>query len=96
MKETSRQETPPTVARQESEPPQDGEIRARWAWVEASVWTPRMLKALETGMRRRKVVPAHREGVVGKESAKRTKTSPPQRRKRRNRRTKRGGSRKAE
>ena len=50
MKETSRQETPPPVAGVEPEPPQGGEIRARWAWVEASVWTPRMLKVLETGM----------------------------------------------
>jgi len=50
VKETSRQGTPPPVARKESEPPQGGDIRARWAWVEASVWTTRMLKALETGM----------------------------------------------
>ena len=50
MKETSRQERPPPVAGREPEPPQGGEIRARWTWVEASVWTPRMLKALETGM----------------------------------------------
>jgi len=50
VKETSRQETPPPVAGREPEPPQGGEIRARWAWVEASVWTTRMLKALETGM----------------------------------------------
>jgi RNA-directed DNA polymerase len=50
VKETSRQERPPPVAGAEPEPPQGGEIRARWAWVEASVWTPRMLKALETGM----------------------------------------------
>lgn len=27
-----------------------GEIRARWAWVEAEVWTERMLTALETGV----------------------------------------------
>ena len=50
MREASRQETPPPVAEQKPGPPQGGEIRARWAWVEASVWTPRMLKALETGM----------------------------------------------
>ena len=49
MKETSRQETPLAVVGREPEPPQDGEIRARWAWVEASVWTTRMLRALETG-----------------------------------------------
>jgi RNA-directed DNA polymerase len=27
-----------------------GEIRARWAWVEAEVWTERMLTALEEGV----------------------------------------------
>jgi RNA-directed DNA polymerase len=30
--------------------PQEGEIRARWAWVEPTVWTERMLAALETGI----------------------------------------------
>jgi RNA-directed DNA polymerase len=30
--------------------PQEGEIRARWAWVEAAVWTERMLATLETGI----------------------------------------------
>ena len=50
MKETSRQETPWPVVGREREPRQDGEIRARWAWVEASVWTTRMFRALETGM----------------------------------------------
>ena len=30
--------------------PQDGEIRARWARVEPTVWTERMLTALETGI----------------------------------------------
>ena len=30
---------------------QAGEIRARWAWVEPSVWTDRMLTALETGVK---------------------------------------------
>jgi RNA-directed DNA polymerase len=29
----------------------DGEILARWAWVEPTVWTLRMLTALETGVR---------------------------------------------
>ena len=29
---------------------QVGEIRARWAWAEASVWTDRMLTALENGV----------------------------------------------
>jgi RNA-directed DNA polymerase len=30
--------------------PQEGEIRARWVWVEPTVWTERMLAALETGI----------------------------------------------
>ena len=30
---------------------QAGEIRARWAWVEPSVWTERMLTALEEGVK---------------------------------------------
>lgn len=30
---------------------QEGEIRARWAWVEARVWTERMLEALENGVK---------------------------------------------
>lgn len=30
---------------------QAGEIRGRWAWVEPSVWTNRMLAALETGVK---------------------------------------------
>ena len=30
--------------------PQEGEIRARWAWVEPMVWTERMLATLETGI----------------------------------------------
>jgi RNA-directed DNA polymerase len=29
---------------------QGGDIRARWAWVEPTVWTERMLAALETGI----------------------------------------------
>src|SRR5260221_1961740 len=29
--------------------PQEGEIRARWGWVEPMVWTERMLATLETG-----------------------------------------------
>ena len=46
VKETSRQETPLAVVGREPEAPQDAEIRARWAWVEASVWTTRMLPGL--------------------------------------------------
>lgn len=30
---------------------QDGETAARWGWVERAVWSERMLKALETGVR---------------------------------------------
>jgi RNA-directed DNA polymerase len=30
---------------------QAGEVRARWAWTEPSVWTDRMLTALETGVK---------------------------------------------
>ena len=30
---------------------QDGEIAARWGWIERAVWSERMLKALETGVR---------------------------------------------
>lgn len=30
---------------------QGGEVRARWAWTEGSVWTPRMLTALENGVK---------------------------------------------
>jgi len=32
-------------------PKQDGDIRARWAWVEPSIWTDRMLEALENGVK---------------------------------------------
>lgn len=32
-------------------PKRGGEIHARWAWVEASVWTTRMLAALEKGVK---------------------------------------------
>lgn len=34
-----------------SSPKQAGEVRARWAWAEPSVWTERMLTALETGVK---------------------------------------------
>src|SRR4030095_3496569 len=35
----------PTVAKRE------GEVRARWAWTEPTVWTERMLTALEKGVK---------------------------------------------
>lgn len=44
------EETPPTVVH-ESVPKQGGEIRDRWSWVEPSVWTKRMLKTLERGVK---------------------------------------------
>lgn len=39
---------PPTVP---AGAKQDGEIYDRWSWVEVAVWTPRMLTALETGLK---------------------------------------------
>lgn len=42
-------ETPPTHVPETAT--QAGEIRARWAWVEPSVWTDRMLAALERGVK---------------------------------------------
>ena len=50
MKDTLWQARPSPVVGREPEPQQDGEVRDRWLWVEASVWTTRMLKALETGV----------------------------------------------
>ena len=50
MKDKRWQARPSPVAGREPEPQQDGEVSGRWSWVEASVWTTRMLKALETGM----------------------------------------------
>lgn len=32
-------------------PRQEGDVRARWAWVEPAVWTDRMLEALEQGVK---------------------------------------------
>ena len=42
--------TPPIVSRHTGAK-QGGEIRARWAWVEPSVWTERMLAAPEEGVK---------------------------------------------
>ena len=47
MKDSTPEQTPSTVP---ATAPQDGEIRARWAWVEPVVWTERMLATLETGI----------------------------------------------
>ncbi len=43
------QQGPPTLA--PKEPQKGGDIRSRWEWVEAAVWTERMLAALETGLK---------------------------------------------
>ena len=47
MKDRRAEQTPSAVPERA---PQDGEIRARWAWVETEVWTERMLATLETGI----------------------------------------------
>lgn len=47
MRERTNDQEPSVVR----ELKQDGEIAARWGWVERAVWTERMLKALETGVR---------------------------------------------
>ena len=44
-------ETEPSVVPGASGAKQGGEIRARWAWVEPSVWTDRMLMALDRGVK---------------------------------------------
>lgn len=49
MKPQQSQQTPPSLA--PVEPQKGGEIRFRWEWVEAEVWTERMLTALETGLK---------------------------------------------
>ena len=48
VKDTPKEMTPPTVPNAAG---QGGEIRARWAWSEPSVWTERMLTALENGVK---------------------------------------------
>jgi RNA-directed DNA polymerase len=47
VKDESTQDPPATVS---SWTKQAGERRARWAWAEATVWTDRMLAALENGV----------------------------------------------
>jgi RNA-directed DNA polymerase len=44
----TKEEQPSTVPARAK---QDGDIVARWAWVEPTVWTPRMLAALENGVK---------------------------------------------
>lgn len=48
VKDTTTQDRPAVVPRAAT---QAGETRARWAWVEATVWNERMLTALETGVK---------------------------------------------
>ena len=48
MTEADRQTRPDAVPTRLSSP---GEIRARWAWVEAEMWTKSMLTALANGVR---------------------------------------------
>jgi len=50
VKTESRETQPATVPRQ-SGAKQTGEVHARWAWTEPAVWTPRMLTALERGIK---------------------------------------------
>lgn len=48
MNDQARQSEPAGVSARTK---QAGDIRARWAWVEASVWSERMLTALEQGVK---------------------------------------------
>ena len=48
VKDRATEKTPAAVL---EEAKQAGEIRARWAWVEPTVWTERMLAALEQGVK---------------------------------------------
>jgi len=48
VRDTQPEDTPAPVA---AGPTQAGDTQARWAWVERTVWTERMLAALETGVR---------------------------------------------
>jgi RNA-directed DNA polymerase len=43
--------TVPPKATQAGKTPDDQERRSRWSWAEASIWTDRMLAALETGVK---------------------------------------------
>ena len=47
---TESQETQPTRVSRHFGAKQAGEVRARWAWTEPTVWTDRMLTALERGV----------------------------------------------
>ena len=47
MKNRAEEQRPAAVP---ATAPQGGDVRARWAWAEPTVWTERMLAALETGI----------------------------------------------
>jgi len=47
VKDRTQEQTPSSVPERA---PQDGELRARWAWAEPEVWTERLLATLETGI----------------------------------------------
>ena len=47
MKDRAVEQQPSAVSEKAQ---QGGDIRARWAWVEPTVWTERMLATLETGI----------------------------------------------
>jgi len=46
---TTRLQQPPAAVPESAK--QAGDVRARWAWTEAAVWTDRMLTALEQGVK---------------------------------------------
>jgi RNA-directed DNA polymerase len=46
---TTRPQEPPAAVPESAK--QAGDVRARWAWTEAAVWTDRMLTALEKGVK---------------------------------------------
>ena len=50
MSDRTKESKPTSVTPREASK-QDGDIRARWAWVEPSVWSKRMLYALEEGVK---------------------------------------------
>jgi RNA-directed DNA polymerase len=48
---TESRETQPASVSRSAGAKQAGDVRARWAWTEPAVWTPRMLMALERGIK---------------------------------------------
>ncbi len=57
MKDRQAEERPAEVPEKAK---QAGETQGRWSWVETSVWTERMLTALEEGVKRGKSMPTLR------------------------------------